>query len=1045
MILPLVCGIATAVIFTGWLSLQHSQQMMTKAIAHLSQDMGDRLEQRLEIYLDLPYRANQVTLNVLKQQENFWNAADLSIMQQHFARQISDVFPELMFLGGGGEQGEFTGVYRRLDGSLQAQRLDSATQWVNRTTTLDAEGKESAVLGTDTESDPRKRPWYRQAIAQKRSVWSSLAENDNQTSPRIVSAATPFWDTAGQLMGVLVADVSLKAVSAWLNQLWFDAEHQWHGHLFLFDRQGNAIAQSQSFPNAGETAVDWSLFEGEIELLQQKYDSLDALQTPQQLFWQYQGRGYLVGVTPIQNSHGLDWLLALTLPPEDLGAYLPNNTQDIFLLCGLTLILGSSIAAIVSRAIITPIQRLSQVSQAIAQGSWHQPPYPSRIRELDAVAQSFAQMMQQLQQSQDTLEANILQRTEQLQQEIRDRQATEAQLREKQRALAMLMSNLPGMAYRNLYDEHWTMEVVSEGCTELTGYTPQSLLGNHRISFENLTHPDDRAWVRRDISAAVERREPFQLVYRIVTVSGQAKWIWEKGQGIFNEAGEAIALEGFMTDIDERKRTEDALRDSQMKLKQAKEAAEQANQAKSSFLAQMSHELRTPLNGILGYTQILRRSPQGTLTEHQGLAVIYQCGTYLLTLINDILTLAKLDACKLELNPESCDLHQILRDIINLCILKAQEKGIELMSDLDANLPRLVQIDRKRLQQVLLNLLENAVKFTHSGQVTLRVQCLTCDPQELQQHLRFQVEDTGKGLTSQELTKIFLPFEQGSDRQDRDLGFGLGLEIAQQLVQLMGGELSASSIPHQGSIFSFDLNVTRSQQPPVNRGDRLHLEYKLQGRKRKILIIDRDRSQQLQISNWLQLLGFTLEVARDSRESQQQIEQFQPDLILWDATLLSEYVSEQAESLSNTVGLVILVMGQGLPQCPHFPVGKAATLTVDFLNQPLQFPKLLHKIQECLQLTWVESSTQNAIAPQNVVGLPADFPDLPHPEILQQWLKLAKRGRLLDLEKEVRFLQQNQPRYAAFTESFLDWCQNFQLSTIKQFLYNVLAPDSDCG
>ncbi len=1024
-ILPLVLGIAIAVVLTGGLSLYHHQQMMTKTIAYLSQDLSDRFEQRLDYYLDLPHRANQVTQSVLQQQD-LWNPEDMGAMQRHFLGQMRGVFPELMFLGGGGEKGEFSGVYRTPEQTLEVRRTDATTHWVNVAKAVDTRAQVQQQLDVNPDYDPRERPWYQEAIAADRPIWSKPYWNYGTNSEPIISATTPFYDATGELQGVLVADVSLAKLSAILTELAVDPD----SYAILLNREGQLLAQSQP-------AVS-GLFREEIRQLEAAFGSLNAIQVPQQLWFDFNHSPYLLGITPIQDDRGLDWLMVLATPSRSLKGYLPNNNFVILGFCAIALGLGASLALLASRLIVRPIGRLSRASQAIAAGFIHPQLPPSPIRELDAVIGSFAAMIGQLQQSQDNLETTIEQRTQQLQQEIRDRQTTEAQLRENQRVLSTLMSNLPGMAYRNRYDKNWTMEVVSEGCKQLTGYCPEDLLDNQIISFEILTHPEDRAWVRSHINRAVQQDKQFQLVYRIITASGQAKWIWEKGQGIFDEAGNPIALEGFITDIDERKKTEDALRKSQAKLKQAKEAAESANQAKSTFLAKMSHELRTPLNGILGYTQILRRSPALTADDRQGLDVIHQCGSYLLTLINDILTLSKIGACKLDLNPESHDLHQLLAYVFDLSRLKGQNKPIELVYDVDADLPNPVTLDRKRLQQVLLNLLDNAIKFTDTGQVALRVKRLT--PEEKgQATIRFQVEDTGKGLTAEQLTKIFLPFEQVGDWRDREQGVGLGLEITQQLVELMGGTLRVDSRPNRGSVFHFDLTLARSQQPPAREQNPVSPALGLQGDKRKITLLTGDRESQTLFSSWLQQLGLETQTGLSLADDLDSALAFQADLMIVEGALIATEIS------------ALLTYQQHYPQTLVWIWGDCPLSSRDRLSNCYYFPQalslyeLLHQLQQHLHLRWSEFEGTEAIAVRELSSQSPDLSHLPPKTQLQEWLDLAKRGRILALEETVQSFNQENPSYTAFTKPLLQWCQNFQLAPIKQLLNHVLASDSDCG
>ncbi|MGH1396364.1 MAG: sensor histidine kinase, partial [Trichormus sp.] len=242
----------------------------------------------------------------------------------------------------------------------------------------------------------------------------------------------------------------------------------------------------------------------------------------------------------------------------------------------------------------------------------------------------------------------------------------------------------------------------------------------------------------------------------------------------------------------------------------AKELADASNHAKSEFLAKISHELRTPLNGILGYAQILQFDPATSAEQMEGVNIIYNCGSHLLNLINDILDIAKIESNKLELYIEAFDIQKLLLVVADICRVKAEEKHIGFICQVDSNLPTTVYADKKRLQQVLINLVGNAIKFTQDGIVTLTVEVVNYsrNSKDLQvTTIRFQIVDTGIGMTNAEIATIFLPFEQVGSNSQKSAGTGLGLAISHQIVQMMGSEIQVKSIYGQGSQFWFDLDL----------------------------------------------------------------------------------------------------------------------------------------------------------------------------------------------------------------------------------------------
>lgn len=245
-------------------------------------------------------------------------------------------------------------------------------------------------------------------------------------------------------------------------------------------------------------------------------------------------------------------------------------------------------------------------------------------------------------------------------------------------------------------------------------------------------------------------------------------------------------------------------------LDHAKEVAETVNRAKSDFLARMSHDLRTPLNAILGYAQLLRRDDSLTESQHTAARIIYESGDHLLTLISDILDLARIEAQRIELHPTDFDLAVFLNGIIDMFRIRIQQKpGVVLVYTPLSPLPDQIHADEKRLRQVLINLIENAIKFTQQGTVNFQVAAEEVEPlgpaSPVLMRLSFRIQDTGVGMAPDDIDRVFRPFEQVKNQTVRTEGAGLGLAISNSLLQAMNGQLDVNSNLGQGSTFTVTL------------------------------------------------------------------------------------------------------------------------------------------------------------------------------------------------------------------------------------------------
>ncbi|MEM9217866.1 MAG: ATP-binding protein [Cyanobacteria bacterium P01_F01_bin.150] len=480
-------------------------------------------------------------------------------------------------------------------------------------------------------------------------------------------------------------------------------------------------------------------------------------------------------------------------------------------------------------------------------------------------------------------------------------------------------------------------------------------------------------------------------------------------------------------------------------LASAKEQADAANQAKSEFLANMSHELRTPLNGILGYAQILGRTKTLAPKEKTGVNVIHQCGSHLLTLINDILDLSKIEARKLELLPETIHLSYLLQSVVEMCEMRAIQKSIEFVYQPSSHLPEGIEIDSKRLRQVLINLLNNAIKFTDHGTVTLQVDTLMLN--EHHAKLLFQIIDTGVGIAEEDFAQLFEAFEQVGERKKQAEGTGLGLAISQRIVQLMGSSIQVKSQLGQGSEFFFTLDVPVvkdwSKAQEVSESDRI-VGYEVvnvnasKEARYNILVIDDRWENRAVLVNLLESLDFRVIEACNGQDGLDQLKAKHPELVITDLAMPImdgfEFLQHvrNSEALKNAKVIVSSASVTQLDQQMALDAGGD-----DFLAKPVDVRELIHLLATHLDIEWIqEANDDNSMSSTLTTEL-----IVPPREVLESLLEPAQIGDLKTLCEHLDKLVSAEKNYMLFAEPMRKLAKQFKVEEIEELLEQYIAKE----
>ena len=464
---------------------------------------------------------------------------------------------------------------------------------------------------------------------------------------------------------------------------------------------------------------------------------------------------------------------------------------------------------------------------------------------------------------------------------------------------------------------------------------------------------------------------------------------------------------------------------------------------RSNFLAQMSHELRTPLNAIIGYAHLLGRERQ-QLTERQssGLETIHESGQHLLTLINDILDLARVEAGKMSLHPAAVNLGMFLHVLANIMRVKAEEKGLAFSYELAPGLPDAVTVDETRLRQVLLNLLGNAVKFTDSGTVSLRV--LPAPPaagaDDGSTRLRFEVADSGIGMNKHQHARLFQPFEQVADVRRREGGTGLGLAISQQLTHLMGGHIDVASEPGNGSTFSFELALKVADSGSTVTPS-THAIAGYEGERKRLLVVDDVAPNRAMLVDMLQVAGFSVAAVGSGLECLVLLDSFKPDLILMDVMMPMMDGNETTQRIRRVPAWSALPVIAVTASATREDEAKCLAAGANaFLAKPVERDVLLRAIGNLLSLRWIGGAPPSGPAGPDVEeGAGLVVP--PACEIEALW-QMTRIGSMREIRERANYLRTLNPAHAPFAARLEALAQGYHSKELAAFVARYRSADA---
>jgi signal transduction histidine kinase/DNA-binding NarL/FixJ family response regulator len=958
LLVPFTVQLVGAVSLVGFLWFLTGNQAVNDLAVQLQGRASKQVEEHLNNYFENPRQVIQLMVNAVQS-----GRLDLSDREatEKFLWQLAQIYPKVSYLNYGLDSGLFRGVGRANNFSQKLYIEEALPERMNVLRQYESlpEGKRGKLLKTLEFGDFHDQVWYRQPKEAGRFVWTEIYNWTDNPEIIVIGSGQPIYDRDRRFLGVVEVDLFLANIQDYLRSLKVTPNSK----VFIIQPDGLVVATSDQHPPfklEGKTATRLNLLnfpepliQASGQYLKQKWGGFQSLKSPQILSFQWQGKRHLMGVSPWQDGYGLNLLIGVIIPESDFTQAIEANTNRTILLSIAALIVALIIGNLTAYWITEPILRLNRASRAMTTQNFdgteldalQSPSLRDRRDEVGELAEAFNQMASQLKSSFQALQAD--------QQRLIDfLEAIPVSIVIHHADGSLFYMNKTGRAL-----------MMANYTVDKTESLPQSYALYRTNTQEIYPEPELPFHLARQGQSVFVEDLELHTPEVIIPLQATATPLWS-GAGtveytitVFQDISQRRQVEQLLTSYNQD--LEKQVQERTQALETAKEAAEVANRAKGEFLANVSHEIRTPMNSILGFCEMLR----GITLEPRSqafLQAINSSSKTLMALLNDILDLSKIEAGKLELQYEQVDLRQLISEIQQIFSQKINEKKIQLLVEINQNVPSLIIFDEIRLRQILFNVVGNAIKFTKQGfvKITIISESVSASAQEIQ--LILKIQDTGIGIAKENHDRIFDVFTQSEGQSTRKYGgAGLGLTITRRLVEMLEGKIELESTLGQGTTFSVvfpSVKVEHKAKITVIQQKDNDLQQFVPA---TILVVDDVKLNRDLLRCFFQDTDHHILEAINGLESITLAKQHHPDLIIMDLLMPILDGKEATFALKNdpeTATIPIIILTASVLIEDRVTLEKSCKI---FLTKPLRKNDLVNALKSILPLRQIISESNN--------------------------------------------------------------------------------------